>query len=225
MPKCVAPPVSSSPNPIRSSGKPIRRCARRWPTQVKAKSTLSSDSFGLSSSQGGEVEPIVGSWTEVLSGKPVVGEALIWGEMRTNPTPAPAPVPAKATLVHRSPHRLSASFFSLYSYSPLSAHCWPSSCMITLTLFLLGEDLQNPSHGIFSWGVWNIVSSTSYSSFPSIEILSTWTYKFDARSHVSGFLSLLLANRFMNCPPKDLKGWAHICDSHVIWAWLLVPVF
>ena len=56
------PPLSPSPNPIRSSGKPIRRCARRWPTQVKAKSTLSSsDSFGLSSSQGGEVEPIVGS--------------------------------------------------------------------------------------------------------------------------------------------------------------------
>ena len=70
-------PLPPSPNPIRSSGKPIRRCARRWPTQVKAKSTLSSDSFGLSSSQGGEFEPIVGSWTEVLSGKPVVREALI----------------------------------------------------------------------------------------------------------------------------------------------------
>ena len=35
------PTLSPSPNPIRLSGKPIRRCARRWPTQVKAKSTLS----------------------------------------------------------------------------------------------------------------------------------------------------------------------------------------
>ena len=59
--KMRSPPPLPFSQPIRSSGKPIRRCARRWPTQVKAKSTLSSDSFGLSSSQGGEVEPIVGS--------------------------------------------------------------------------------------------------------------------------------------------------------------------
>ena len=60
--KMRSPPLlPPSSNPIRSSGKPIRRCARRWSTQVKAKSTPSSDSFGLSSSQGGEVEPIVGS--------------------------------------------------------------------------------------------------------------------------------------------------------------------
>ena len=73
-----------------------------------------------------------------------------------------------------------------------------------MTLFLLGEDLQNPSHGIFSWGLWNIVSSISYYSptWNSLNMdLKVWRPVLCLR-----FLIITIGQPLWESPSKRIKG-------------------